>query len=103
MTDDRDFASASVPRHLIRGVVGFGGLVGAIALLPMLGAYSLLLAPAGLLALRGCPTCWAIGLMQTVSRGRLRRSCVDGQCRLTGTGDVRYGPGDSRSSVESGR
>ncbi|MGY1943327.1 hypothetical protein [Nocardia asiatica] len=99
MTDDRDFASASVPRHLIRGVVGFGALIGAIALLPVLGAYSLLLAPAGLLALRGCPTCWAIGLMQTVSRGRLRRSCVDGQCRLTGAGHVRSGPGDSRSSA----
>ncbi|MET9027053.1 hypothetical protein ABZW96_15770 [Nocardia sp. NPDC004168] len=89
MTDERSFASASVPRHLARGVAGFGALIGAIALLPVFGAFSLLLAPVGLLALRGCPTCWAIGLVQTISRGRLRRSCVDGQCRLTPAGHGR--------------
>ncbi|MET9514834.1 hypothetical protein [Streptomyces sp. NPDC002994] len=38
--------------------------------------------PLGVLALRGCPMCWTIGLMQTISRGRLRRSCEDGQCEL---------------------
>ncbi|MGW4718507.1 hypothetical protein [Nocardia sp. NPDC004260] len=89
MTDERSFASASVPRHLARGVAGFGALIGAIALLPVFGAFSLLLAPAGLLALRGCPTCWAIGLVQTISRGRLQRSCADGQCRLTAAGHGR--------------
>lgn len=86
MPDERSFASASVPRHLARGVAGFGALIGAIALLPVFGAFSLLLAPVGLLALRGCPTCWVIGLIQTVSRGRLRRTCADGQCRLTTAG-----------------
>ncbi|WP_406268132.1 hypothetical protein OH799_23745 [Nocardia sp. NBC_00881] len=91
MTDDRSFASASVARHLARGLVGFGTLIGAIALMPVFGAFSLLLAPAGLLALRGCPTCWAIGLMQTVSRGRLQSSCGDGQCQLTGADHV-HGP-----------
>jgi hypothetical protein len=35
----------------------------------------LLLAPVGLVALRGCPMCWTVGLMQTISAGRLRRSC----------------------------
>ncbi|HUR05003.1 MAG TPA: hypothetical protein VM347_20845 [Nonomuraea sp.] len=83
MTDDRSFASASLPRHLVRGVVGFGALVGSVALIPVVGLGSLLLAPAGLLALRGCPTCWAIGLIQTISMGRLRRSCTDGRCELT--------------------
>ncbi|MEU2038552.1 hypothetical protein [Nocardia niwae] len=86
MTDERSFASVSVPRHLARGVIGFGALIGAIALMPVLGAFGLLLAPVGFLALRGCPTCWLIGLMQTVSRGRLQRSCTDGQCRLTTAG-----------------
>ncbi|MEU1545599.1 hypothetical protein [Nocardia sp. NPDC005745] len=93
MTDEQNFASASVPRHLVRGVVGFGALIGAIALLPAFGMFGLLLAPVGLLALRGCPTCWAIGLMQTISRGRLQRSCVDGRCRLTGAEHLRPGHG----------
>ncbi|MFJ6753925.1 MULTISPECIES: hypothetical protein [unclassified Streptomyces] len=77
-----DFASASVPRHLARGAVGFGALIAAFALIPAFGPATLLLAPVGLVALRGCPTCWAIGLAQTLSRGRLRRECVDGRCEL---------------------
>ena len=86
MTDGLNFASTSLPRHLVRGAVGFGALVGSIALIPVLGFGSLLFAPVGLLALRGCPTCWAIGLMQTLSTGRLNRSCVDGRCELTVVG-----------------
>ncbi|MGW7455732.1 hypothetical protein [Streptomyces sp. NPDC054787] len=81
-TDGRDFASASVPRHLVRGAIGFGALTAAFALLPTTGPASLLLAPVGVLALRGCPTCWTIGLIQTLSRGRLRRECTDGRCEL---------------------
>lgn len=79
----RDFASASLPRHLVRGVLGFGSLALAVVLLPYAWPVSLALLPAGLLALRGCPMCWAVGLMQTLSRGRLRRSCEDGRCTLT--------------------
>ncbi|MFF8279721.1 hypothetical protein ACF05T_27040 [Streptomyces lateritius] len=81
--DGPDFASSSLPRHLVRGVIGFGSLIGSIALLPAADPVSLLLLPVGVLALRGCPMCWAIGLVQTVSRGRLQRSCEDGRCTLT--------------------
>jgi len=80
------FASASLPRHLLRGVIGFGSLIAAFALLPSVGPLSLLLLPVTLLAFRGCPTCWVIGLIETVSRGRLQRDCVDGQCKLTSAG-----------------
>lgn len=91
------FASDSVPRHLARGAVGFGALVGSLALLPVVGPASLLLAPVGLVALRGCPMCWAIGLVETVSAGRLRRSCVDGRCELTHARS--QGPVPKRSRV----
>ncbi|MFG2916209.1 hypothetical protein ACGF0D_25385 [Kitasatospora sp. NPDC048298] len=84
--DGPDFASRSLPEHVVRGVVGFGALVGSVALIPAVGPVALGLLPIGLLALRGCPTCWTIGLMQTISRGRLQRSCEDGQCRLTVAG-----------------
>lgn len=85
MTTHQTFASTSVPRHLARGVIGFAALIGAFALLPWTGVASLLLAPLGFVALRGCPTCWAIGLIQTISMGRLRRSCTAGHCQLTRT------------------
>lgn len=77
------YATASLTRHLVRGGIGFGGLIASIALLPVAGPVSLLLLPIGVLALRGCPMCWTIGLIQTISRGRLQRSCADGQCHLT--------------------
>ncbi|MFF8290033.1 hypothetical protein ACF068_12500 [Streptomyces sp. NPDC016309] len=85
-TGTPDFASASLPRHLARGAAGFGALIGAFALLPVVGPWSLLLLPAGVLALRGCPMCWTIGLVQTVTRGRLERSCEDGRCTLAPAG-----------------
>ena len=77
-----DYASSTLPRHLVRGVLGFGGLIGSVALLPVTGPLSLLLLPAGVLALRGCPMCWTIGLIQTISRGRLQRTCENGACSL---------------------
>ncbi|MDP4501360.1 hypothetical protein [Nonomuraea turcica] len=82
MTDSRSFASSSLPRHLVRGAVGFGALIGSVALIPMVGPLGLLLAPVGVLAFRGCPTCWAIGLAQTISRGRIQRTCSDDGCKV---------------------
>lgn len=77
------FASRSVPRHLARGAIGFGLIIGPIALLPVAGPAILLVTPLALVAFRGCPTCWMVGLAQTVSRGRLERRCTDGACTLT--------------------
>ncbi|MBO8202980.1 hypothetical protein ACFW4X_33195 [Streptomyces smyrnaeus] len=81
-TEGPGFASTSLPRHLVRGVVGFGSLTGCFVLLPLVGPISLLLLPIGALALRGCPMCWTVGLVQTLSRGRLQRSCKSGQCKV---------------------
>ncbi|MFD4240460.1 hypothetical protein ACFWP3_02420 [Streptomyces sp. NPDC058525] len=88
MNEPQSFASSSLPRHLARGALGFGALTGSVLLIPAVGPAGLLLAPLGLLALRGCPLCWTIGLLQTISRGRLRRSCVDGRCELSVAGHV---------------
>ncbi|WP_081974106.1 hypothetical protein [Kitasatospora phosalacinea] len=77
-----DYASATLPRHLLRGAAGFGAIGAGLALLPVLGLPALLLVPVGLFALRGCPMCWTIGLLQTLSRGRLQRSCADGRCSI---------------------
>ncbi|MGW6391428.1 hypothetical protein ACWFR1_13195 [Streptomyces sp. NPDC055103] len=81
-----NFASKSVPRHLARGAIGFGLIIASIALVPVAGPATLLAAPLALIAFRGCPTCWMVGLAQTVSRGRLERQCVDGVCTLTSAG-----------------
>jgi hypothetical protein len=75
-------ASTSVARHLARGAIGFGLIGSAVALIPSIGPASLLLAPPGMVALRGCPTCWIAGLIQTISAGRLRRTCTDTGCTV---------------------
>lgn len=82
MRDPGRFTSASLPRHLLRGTAGFAALAGSLLLIPLLGPGSLVVAAAGLFALRGCPMCWAIGLVQMLSAGRLRRACTDGRCEL---------------------
>ncbi len=67
------FASTSVARHVVRGVVGMALLIGSFVLaVGSVGPVALLIAPLGVLALRGCPTCWLIGLGQTIARGRAR-------------------------------
>ena len=75
-------ASKSVARHLVRGALGFGLIGVAITLTTSAGPAALLLAPFGLIALRGCPTCWCVGLAQTISAGRLERSCTGANCTL---------------------
>ena len=75
-------ASTSLARHLARGAIGFGLIGAALALTASIGAGALLLAPLGMFALRGCPTCWIVGLIETISAGRVQRTCTDTACGL---------------------
>lgn len=79
------FASRSLWLHLAKGFVGFGALTVGV----VLGSrhlWALALVPVGLIALRGCPLCWTLGLVETVVarlRGaRADGACVDGACSL---------------------
>jgi hypothetical protein len=80
------FASPNVATHLLRGVVGLGGLATAVSLSTAHPFLSFALLPPALLALRGCPTCWTIGLIQTVAarcRGLpVTTVCKDGGCAI---------------------
>ena len=65
------FASRSLPEHLARGVVGFGAFILAGTLAAMAGAWwtlplALGLVAIALVAFRGCPLCWSIGLFATL-------------------------------------
>jgi hypothetical protein len=81
--DQHVFASTSLPRHLARGVLGFGLIGSAFALTPSAGPAALLLAAPGMVALRGCPMCWIAGLVETCSAGRVKRTCTDSGCTLS--------------------
>jgi hypothetical protein len=77
------FASKSLAGHVSRGALGLGALAAAAHFADR-GWPPLLLLPIALLALRGCPLCWTIGLIETLwarPRGRaVDASCVDGSC-----------------------
>ncbi len=70
------FASATVPRHLLRGAVGLGAFIGAFVAMAMAGGIGLLLLPVAAVAWRGCPTCWTVGLLQTREREAERMACA---------------------------
>ena len=68
-------ASGSVPVHVARGLLGLAAFVTAFATLGSVGPPALLLLPVAVLAWRGCPTCWMLGLIET-----RRLGCADGSC-----------------------
>jgi hypothetical protein len=68
-------ASGSVGEHLFRGAVGLTAAILAIALVAVVGPISLALLLVTVFAWRGCPTCWTVGLLGTLTDNRARRDC----------------------------
>jgi hypothetical protein len=81
------FASKTVVEHLARGVVGVGAFALATAIASSPPWLALVLLPVGFVALRGCPMCWTVGLVQTVAAKLQGKSaaglCADGGCSLS--------------------
>lgn len=81
------FASKTIAGHLARGAVGLGTMACAMsgaATHPWLPLAAL---PITLIAFRGCPTCWTVGLVQTIVAKIQGKSteglCFDGSCALS--------------------
>ncbi|HTN85859.1 MAG TPA: hypothetical protein VL242_19300 [Sorangium sp.] len=74
------FASKSLVEHVARGLLGFGALTASALLAPTSPWAALALLPVALVALRGCPMCWTLGLLQTVM-ARARGERPEGPCR----------------------
>jgi hypothetical protein len=65
------FASRTVTRHLLRGGAGLLLLVWALGQFATQPVVAVAAAGAAVVALRGCPMCWTVGLIETVA-SRLR-------------------------------
>lgn len=78
------FASRTLTEHLARGAIGIGATTYAAIHAEESLAYPFVLLPIAFLALRGCPMCWLVGLVQTIVatlRGRpASGACIDGTC-----------------------
>lgn len=76
MDSDTTFASRSVREHVVRGILGIGLLLAAFVLIPSVGGISLALAVPAVVLLRGCPTCWVLGLAQTRAAVEREADCA---------------------------
>ena len=68
------FASQSLAGHLLRGAVAFTLLYWAITHQQAQPFMALLAGAGALVAMRGCPVCWTIGLVETVGQKLKRRA-----------------------------
>jgi hypothetical protein len=98
--DRSALASSTVAAHLARGAIGFGLTGSALALASSHGPVAFLLAAPGIVALRGCPTCWIAGLIETLSAGDLKRTCTENGCTLGG-GEPHGSPGGETPGPDS--
>lgn len=62
------FATQTLTGHLIRGALAFALLWFAIAQQHLHPVASVLAALLALVAMRGCPVCWTIGLVETIGQ-----------------------------------
>lgn len=62
------FASRTLIEHLLRGAVGIGALWCAVTIAAIHPWGSLALGALVLLAFRGCPVCWTVGLIETLGQ-----------------------------------
>lgn len=65
-----NFGNSSLRMHLLRGLLGLLCLGVALVYGREIGLPAVLLLLAALWAMKGCPTCWLMGLGQTLSSRR---------------------------------
>lgn len=68
------FGNQSILIHLVRGALGFGSLVLALKGYEVIGWPALPLMGISVWMLKGCPVCWSIGLVESVTLKFLKRS-----------------------------
>lgn len=73
------FATQTLSGHLLRGAMAFALLYTAVSQQHAHPIWALLAGGLSLIVMRGCPVCWAIGLVETVGQRwramRTHRNC----------------------------
>jgi hypothetical protein len=81
------FSSKTFLEHALRGAVGVCALWLAFGYFEAAWP-ALVLVPVALLAFRGCPMCWLVGLFETaiarIQGKTADGACTDGSCALSG-------------------
>ena len=77
------FASKTIATHLLRGVIGAALIAWALEHQSSNPAFALAAGIVALIAMRGCPLCWTLGLLATISERisvRRARTCASASC-----------------------
>jgi hypothetical protein len=94
------FASRTLGEHLLRGAIGAAAIAAALSVANGPSALAAIpLALAALVALRGCPMCWTVGLLETVGRrfgASVSARCEGGACSL----NLQSSPAERESNHE---
>ncbi len=61
------FASRTVVAHMVRGLIAATLIVCVLILQSTEPAFAVAAGVAAVVAMRGCPLCWALGLFETIS------------------------------------
>ena len=68
------FASKTVAAHMMRGVIAAALIAWAVTHQTSDPAFAVIAGVLALVAMRGCPLCWTVGLFETIGeRVRVRR------------------------------
>jgi hypothetical protein len=60
------FGNRTIALHILRGVLGVAALYGSLSTMNHTIWPSIVLLPAALYLLKGCPMCWTMGLIETI-------------------------------------
>ena len=60
------FASTSIAAHLTRGVIAAALIAWAVLHQSSNPAFAVIAIVLAIVAMRGCPMCWALGLVETI-------------------------------------
>ena len=60
------FGNRTIAIHLLRGVLGILALYGSFSTMNETIWPSIILLPAAIFLLKGCPMCWTMGLIETI-------------------------------------
>jgi hypothetical protein len=95
------FGNKRISVHILRGILGCAALYGALSTMNSSVWPALILLPAALYLLKGCPMCWTLGLIETIvmavhkrnerkfPSADFRRSGEESQPALSAVGRVR--------------
>ena len=93
------FASKTITAHLMRGLIAAALIAWAVVHQMSHPVFALTAGVLAVVAMKGCPLCWTLGLAATIVErvnGRRGHACASGQCSWPSIEALASGPRPAR-------